>query len=363
MTFVMAGGGTGGHVIPLIAVARELARLGHEPVFVGTDRGVESRLVPAAGFRLEKIRVGGLKNLGAVTRLLSVWRLLVETAGMISRFGRWRPAGVFSLGGYVAGPPVLAALLRGVPVVVMEPNATPGATNRWIGRWVKRALVNFEETARFFPAATTERTGVPVRAEFFALPAKPAGDELTILITGGSQGSRTLNMAARASWPLFRDAGIPVRMIHQTGTVMQPEMTQAFAASGLPGSVEAFISDMPAAFAIADIVVSRSGAGTVSELAAAGKPAILIPFPFAADDHQAANARAMERAGAALTSPDQEWTGDRFFAAIRDLYEHRGRLAAMGQAARTLAFPHAARRAAEILLESVDKAGVSRNNK
>jgi UDP-N-acetylglucosamine--N-acetylmuramyl-(pentapeptide) pyrophosphoryl-undecaprenol N-acetylglucosamine transferase len=267
------------------------------------------------------------------------------------------------LGGYVAGPPVLAALLRGVPVVVMEPNATPGATNRWIGRWVRRALVNFEETARFFPAATTERTGVPVRAEFFTLPVKPESSELTILITGGSQGSRTLNNAAIASWPMFREARIPVRLIHQTGTAMQPEMAQAFAAAGLAGSVEAFISDMPAAFAAADIVVSRSGAGTTSELAAAGKPAILIPYPFAADDHQTANARAMERAGAARVAADKEWTGERFFAAIQDLYAHRDRLATMGATARTLAFPEAARRAAEILLESVDKAPTSRNNK
>src|SRR5579862_2546252 len=161
--FIMAGGGTGGHVIPAIAVAREVCRMGHEVVFVGTERGVENRLVPAAGFRLEKIRVGGIKNLGIATRLTSLWRLIAETGEQVVKFGRWEPVAVFSMGGYVAGPPVLAALLRGVPVVVMEPNATPGATNRWIGRWVKRALINFAETARFFPPARTERTGVPVR--------------------------------------------------------------------------------------------------------------------------------------------------------------------------------------------------------
>ena len=142
MIFVMAGGGTGGHVIPALAVAREVVRAGHEVVFVGTERGVESRLVPAAGFRLEKIRVSGMKNLGLLTRLSSLWRLARETAGLVRRFREWKPAAVFSMGGYVAGPPVLAALMRGIPVVVMEPNAVPGATNRWISRWVRRALVS-----------------------------------------------------------------------------------------------------------------------------------------------------------------------------------------------------------------------------
>ena len=363
MKFIMAGGGTGGHVIPLIAVARELALLGHEPIFVGTDRGVESRLVPAAGFRLEKIRVGGLKNLGVLTRIRSVWRLLAETLSMARRFARWQPAGVFSLGGYVAGPPVLAALVRGVPVVVMEPNAIPGATNRRIGRWIRKALVNFEGTARFFPADRTERTGVPVRAEFFSLAPKAAGDEITVLITGGSQGSRTLNNAAIAAWPMFRDAGMRVRLLHQTGTAMQREMAAAFGKTGISGWVEAFISDMPGAFGAADVVVSRAGAGTTAELAAAGKPAILIPYPFAADDHQTANAQAMRSVGAALVEVDRNWTGERFFTAIHDLYAHRERLAVMGAAARTMAFPDAARRAAEILLEIVDKARDTRKNK
>src|ERR1700733_1325757 len=198
--FVMAGGGTGGHVIPAIAGAREVCRMGYRVLFVGTERGVENRLVPAAGFRLEKIRVGGIKNLGVATRIVSLWRLVSETAGQIARFREWKPAAVFSMGGYVAGPPVLAALLRGVPVVGMEPNAVPGVTNRWIARFVTKALISFEETARYFPKGRTELTGRPVREEFFALRPKTEGP-FTVLITGGSQGSRTLNEAARQSWP------------------------------------------------------------------------------------------------------------------------------------------------------------------
>jgi UDP-N-acetylglucosamine--N-acetylmuramyl-(pentapeptide) pyrophosphoryl-undecaprenol N-acetylglucosamine transferase len=348
--FIMAGGGTGGHVIPAIAVAREICRMGYRVLFVGTERGVENRLVPAAGFRLEKIRVGGIKNLGIATRFSSLWRLVRETAAQIARFGEWKPAAVFSMGGYVAGPPVLAALLRGVPVVVMEPNAVPGFTNRWIARWVKRALISFEETARFFPAGRTELTGLPVREEFFKLPARPSGD-FTVLITGGSQGSRTLNEAARQSWPLFKEAALPVRWIHQTGSSMYAALAREFGETGLSGDVSEFIPDMPAAFAQADLVVCRSGAGAVSELAAAGKPSMLIPFPFAADQHQLKNAEAFERAGAARMSLDKDWNGQRLFELVSELYQDRAQLKAMSEAARKLGYPGAALRAAEILVE------------
>jgi len=358
--FVMAGGGTGGHVIPAIAVARELVAKGHEVLFVGTDRGVEARLVPAAGFRLEKIRVGGLKNLGAATRVASLWRLVAETAAQWKRFGEWRPAAVFSMGGYVAGPPALAALLRGVPVVIMEPNAVPGATNRWIARWVKKALISFPETARFFPAGRTELTGLPVRREFFELRPKAEEKEFTVLITGGSQGSRTLNVAARESWPLFRESGLPVRFIHQTGTLMQDELIPQFAASGLQGEVSAFLSDMPAAFSRADLIICRAGAGAVSELAAAGKPSVLIPFPFAADDHQLKNAQAFERAGAAELSLDRDWNGRKMFEVVEKLFSDRAKLAEMSEKARKLARRGAAARAAEILIDTVSG---SRNNK
>src|SRR5579863_10121507 len=363
--FVMAGGGTGGHVIPAIAVAREVCRMGYRVLFVGTERGVENRLVPAAGFRLEKIRVGGIRNLGVATRILSLWRLVAETGGQIGRFGEWKPAAVFSMGGYVAGPPVLAALLRGVPVVVMEPNAVPGVTNRWIAHWVRRALISFEETARFFPAGRTELTGLPVREEFFNLPPKSEG-EFTVLITGGSQGSRTLNKAARQSWPLFREAGLPVRLIHQTGSAMYPALADEFGATGLSGEVAEFIPDMPGAFAQADFVVCRSGAGAVSELAAAGKPSLLVPFPFAADQHQRKNAEAFGRAGAARMSLDRDLNEQRFFEVVREMYENRAELKAMGESARKLAHPGAARRAAEILVEvaraAIDSASKSRNN-
>lgn len=349
--FVMAGGGTGGHVIPAIAVARELSLMGHRVLFIGTERGVENRLVPAAGFRLEKIRAGGIKNLGLATSVVSMWQLVRETARLMPRFAKWKPAAVFSMGGYVAGAPLLAARLRNVPVVLMEPNAVPGLTNRGMARWVKRALISFEETARFFPKGRTELTGLPVREEFFAVGRKSEG-EFTVLITGGSQGSRTLNEAARQSWPLFREAGLPVRFIHQTGSPMYESIAAGFRETGLAGEVAPFIPDMAGAFTQADLIVCRSGAGAVSELAAAGKPSILIPFPFAADQHQLKNAEAFERAGAARMFLDRDWNGQRFFDTVWELCQDRARLEAMGECARKLAHPGAARRAAEILVQS-----------
>ncbi len=347
--FLMAGGGTGGHVIPALAVARELRRRGHDVFFVGTERGLETRLVPKEGFPLELIEIGGLKRVG----LRQTAETLLRLPAGILHAGRLletrRVAAVFSMGGYVAGPPVLAALIHGIPVVVMEPNAVPGFTNRRIAVYVYRALVSFPETLRYFPATRTEITGLPVREEFFSLPPKPRGEALTVLITGGSQGSRTLNQAARQSWPLFRESGLPVYLIHQTGIGPFPDVRAAFADSGVAGEVLPFIPDMPAAFARADLVVCRSGAGAVAELAAAGKPSILSPFPFAADQHQLRNAEAFARAGAARLVEDGDMTGEKLFQAVSELASASAVLERMASAARSLAHPGAAQRAADLL--------------
>jgi UDP-N-acetylglucosamine--N-acetylmuramyl-(pentapeptide) pyrophosphoryl-undecaprenol N-acetylglucosamine transferase len=245
----------------------------------------------------------------------------------------------------------LAAVLRKIPVVVMEPNAIPGITNRWIGRYVHRALLSFQETARFFPSGRAEITGLPVRDDFFRIRQRPQSGTFNILITGGSQGARTLNEAARESWPLFLEAKLPVRFIHQTGLAAFESIRNDFATARLEGEVSAFIEDMPAAFAQADLIVCRSGAGAIAELAAAGKPSILIPFPYAADDHQMRNAEAFQRAGAARLFPDREWNGQTFFDAVRALIEDPGQLSMMGERARRLAHPGAAERAAQILEE------------
>jgi UDP-N-acetylglucosamine--N-acetylmuramyl-(pentapeptide) pyrophosphoryl-undecaprenol N-acetylglucosamine transferase len=344
--FLMAGGGTGGHVIPGLAVARELRARGHHVVFVGTEHGMEGKLVPAAGFDLQKIQIGGLNRVGVRQTLGTLGRLPIATVSS-DRCVR-AAAAVFSMGGYVAGPPVLAAILRRVPVVVMEPNAVPGFTNRSISRLVARALVSFPETAAFFPSGRTEVTGLPVREEFFRIQPKPRGPVLHLLISGGSQGSRTLNHAALRSWPLFLNAGFPIRITHQTGVAGFDEIRDAFALSGIEGEIVPFISDMPAAFAAAHLVVCRAGAGAVSELAAAGKPSVLVPFPYAADNHQTRNAQAMERGGASRLVRDADMTGEKLFETVSrivaDLHD-------MGEAARQFAKPGAAVRAADVLEE------------
>jgi UDP-N-acetylglucosamine--N-acetylmuramyl-(pentapeptide) pyrophosphoryl-undecaprenol N-acetylglucosamine transferase len=349
----MAGGGTGGHVVPSLAVARELAARGHRAIFVGTRAGLEAKLVPPSGFEIEWIETGAWQRVSLARRVKTLWQVPAGFGRAWNILSRSRAAAVFSLGGYVAAPVVAAALARRIPVVAMEPNAMPGLVNRLGGRWVSKALLGFQEAAAWFPKGRSEVTGVPVRAEFFAIPPKPPGEEFTVLITGGSRGSRTLNQAFAASWALFKEAGVKVRFRHQSGVDAQAELARAFGESGLAGSVDAFIADMPAAFAAADLIVCRSGANTVAELAAAGRASILVPFPFAADDHQKKNAGAMERAGAARLVPDRELDGARLFAEVMPLLRDRDRLARMAEAAKQLAHPGAAERAAAVLEELI----------
>ncbi|MEQ1947442.1 MAG: undecaprenyldiphospho-muramoylpentapeptide beta-N-acetylglucosaminyltransferase [Bryobacteraceae bacterium] len=350
-SFVMAGGGTGGHVVPLLAVARELRARGHNVVFVGVRRGIEAKLVPAEGFPIEWVEIGGLNRVGLRQMISSLAALPLSVLEAKAILQRVRPAAVFSLGGYVAGPVLLAAIWKRIPIVVMEPNAIPGFTHRKLARFVTRALVSFEETAKWFPAGRTEVTGLPIREEFFAVESKPLPETVTVLITGGSQGSRMLNRATEESWPLWAKAlpeGKKLRLIHQTGGRMFEELAPRFRSSGIDGEIAAFLN-MPAAFAKADIVVGRSGMGNVSELAAAGKPSILVPFPGASDDHQLKNAQAMQRAGAAKLVLDQEMNGERLVTEVCGLIREPEKLREMSAAARAFARRGAANRAADLL--------------
>jgi len=350
MKFVMAGGGTGGHIIPAIAVARELKRCGHEPLFIGTHQGMESKLVPAAGFPIEWIDIGGFNRVGLWQKIRSLWQLPLSTLKVWRMMSKLRPSGVFSMGGYVAGPVVLAAAMRKLPVVAMEPNAIPGLTNRRMANVTTRALVNFPETVEYFPRGRGEVTGVPVRPEFFEIRPKPDSSRFTVLVTGGSQGSRTLNNAGRDSWKRFAGARAPIRVIHQGGR-QGAHLREEFQRSGVEGELVEFINDMPSAFREADVIVCRSGASTVAELAAAGKPSILVPFPFAADNHQVRNAEAMVRAGAARMALDSEMNGQRLFEQVIALMSNPDELRVMGDRARTLGKPGAAERAATVLEE------------
>jgi UDP-N-acetylglucosamine--N-acetylmuramyl-(pentapeptide) pyrophosphoryl-undecaprenol N-acetylglucosamine transferase len=352
-TIVMAGGGTGGHVMPLLAVARELESSGHQSVFIGTRTGFEAKLVPGAGFPLEFIEIGGLNRVGVMRTLRTLAQLPFSVRRSAQLLAQHQASAVFSLGGYAAGPVAIAALWKHVPLVVMEPNAMPGLTNRQLGRFVNRALLSFADAAKFFPPGKSEITGLPVRPEFFHLPPKPREAKLTILVTGGSQGSRTLNNASSGSWKYFREARFPVRFIHQSGTAAYEGLAKKLAESGIEGAVAPFIDDMPAAFAHADLVICRAGAGAVAELAAAGKPSILVPFPHSTDQHQLRNGEAFEKAGAAVLIPDQEMDGGRLFEEVEKLRARPEMLQRMGERARTFAHPDAAKHAASVLEKAI----------
>ena len=352
-TIVMDGGGTGGHVMPLLAVARELLSSGHQSVFIGTRTGFEAKLVPPAGFPLEFIEIGGLNRVGVLRTLRTLAQLPLSVRRSAQLLAKHQASAVFSLGGYAAGPVVIAALWKHLPLVVMEPNAMPGLTNRQIGRFVNRALLSFPDAAKFFPPGKSEITGLPVRPEFFRIAPKARDAKLTILITGGSQGSRTLNQAASGSWKYFREASFPVRFIHQTGTAAHAELAQKLTESGVEGEVSPFIDDMPAAFARADLIICRAGAGAVAELAAAGKPSILVPFPHSTDLHQLRNAEAFQKAGAAVLVLDHDMDGGRLFEEVEKLRTRPEMLQRMGERARGFAHPDAARHAASVLERAI----------
>jgi len=352
----MAGGGTGGHVLPALAVARELRARGHQVRFVGVERGMEAKLVPAENFPIDWIEIGGLNRVGLRQTLATLGELPFSVWEAARILDRAAPAAVFSTGGYVAGPVLAAAVWKRIPIVIMEPNAIPGFTHRHLARFVTHALVSFAEAERWFPKGRTEVTGLPIREEFFAVPKKPLGSQVTVLITGGSQGSRTLNRSAQESWVLWDRSRI--RLIHQIGSRMYSEIAPKFKESGMPGEVAEFLTDMPRAFSEADLVVSRAGMGAVSELAAAGKPSILVPLPGASDQHQLKNAQAFERGGAARLVLDREMTGARLVEEVTQLIESPGLLEEMATAARAFAKPGAARRAADVL-ESIATRSIS----
>ena len=356
-SILIAGGGTGGHIYPGIAIADELRRRDPraEVRFVGTARGLETRIVPRAGFGLELIEVTALKRVGASGRVKSVYLLPRSFLAVRSLIKSFRPAVVIGVGGYASGPAVLVAALMGVPTLIAEQNALPGFTNRVLARFVRAAAVSFEEARAFF-GAKAEITGNPVRAEFFEVgPPEPAG-RTHVLVTGGSQGARAINEAMIGALPILAQGaeGAEGRdrlsLTHQTGEADYDRVSAAYAGSGLRAEVKPFIEDMVAEFARAHLVVSRAGATTVAELAAAGRPAVMVPFPFAADDHQRKNAEAVERAGAGRVILQADLTPGRLAAEILGLARDPETLRRMGEASRRLARRDAAEKVVDLAI-------------
>jgi UDP-N-acetylglucosamine--N-acetylmuramyl-(pentapeptide) pyrophosphoryl-undecaprenol N-acetylglucosamine transferase len=349
--FLIAAGGTGGHLFPGIAVADELRRRqpGVRVVFAGTPRGLESRLVPHAGYALELLPILPLNGVGvggALRGLLALPRALWRALRLVRRE---RPAAVLGVGGYAGGPVTLVAALSGVRTVILEPNVAPGLTNRLLRPFADVAACAYEAARPGFGAKGVV-TGNPVRGGFAALPRKERRAPYTLLAFGGSQGSRALNQALLAALPhLPGDEAL--RIVHQTGPAMQEAVAEAYLRAGRAAEVVAFLDDMPARFAAADLLLSRSGATTCAELCAAGKAAVLVPFAGAAEDHQRRNAAALQAAGAALMLEERELSGQSLAAALRGLLEQPQRIEAMEARARALGRPDAAARVADLLVE------------
>jgi len=373
---LMIAGGTGGHIFPSLAVAEELRSRSkqnsfrYEIEFLGTHRPLEAKLIPAAGFRLRAVDAAGLKGIGGIQWLrnfLVLPRTAVAAAAILHEF---KPQVVVGVGGYLAGPVMLEAALADIPTILIEPNARPGLTNRLLAPVVRAAAVGFAETAHLF-GEKAQVTGYPVRRAFFeiqprhraqgvahALMPEPSGPQpavalppYTILVVGGSQGSRAINQAMAASLPLLADAATAgaIRIIHQTGERDYNEIRKSYHDYGSIVEVYPFIDGMPGTLAQADLVISRAGATAVAELAAAGRASVLIPFPGATDQHQLENARVMEKAGAARVIVQSELTPQRLVEEIRWLMARPAALEKMEACARRLARPDAAMRVADMV--------------
>lgn len=348
---IVAGGGTGGHLFPGIAVVEELRRRSPEleVLFVGTARGIEARVIPPMGYPLELIDVSPLKGRSAGELLRSLSRLPGAAAQAMRILRRAKPDLVIGVGGYASGPMLAAAAGRGIPTAVLEQNAHVGLTNRMLAPIVGRAYVTFPETAERFAESRVRVSGNPIRRAFVDAARRahsdPAGTEARarrVLVLGGSQGSQALNQTVPEALAKAGLAQRGIEVVHQTGAAMREEVEARYRALGVPAQVVAFIDDVASAYASAAIVIARAGATTVAELCAMGRPAILIPYPFAANDHQRKNAETLERRGAAVCVPQDvltpEGLADRVAALLDDPQARR----TMGEAAQAFGRPDAA---------------------
>jgi UDP-N-acetylglucosamine--N-acetylmuramyl-(pentapeptide) pyrophosphoryl-undecaprenol N-acetylglucosamine transferase len=351
---MIGGGGTGGHVYLGIALARELQQRNPacDVLFVGTRRGLEARIVPREGFRVEFIQSAGLKRLGtlaAARNFLLIPRSLWQARRLIRAFD---PEIVVGVGGYSSGPVVLAGWWMGRPTLVLEPNAYPGLANRLLAPVIDGAALALPDAGRYFGKKAVV-TGIPVRGEFRDLPRRDRSTVggLNVLIYGGSQGSRALNGIVCAALKDLKELGPGLRLVHQTGERFLEEVRQAYREAGVEGEVAAFFPQIYRQFADADLILSRAGASTVAEVTTAGKAAVLVPFPGAADDHQTRNARALEMHGAAKMIPEGEWRPGRLARELRHFLDHPEEIRRMEDAARSLARPAAAQRITDMIAQ------------
>lgn len=344
MKLLIAGGGTGGHVFPALAIAREWLSRGseREVVLVGTTRGIEMKLVPQAGLPLETLRVGGLKGKGGATLLKNLFKLAPAMLDASRVLRKHKPIAAFGVGGYAAGPMLLATWMRGIPNVIFEPNAEPGFTNKTLARISARIATGYEVSARAWGAKAVV-TGCPVRPEFLSIAPQTPHMPLHLLITGGSQGALPVNRAFVDAMKQLAARKNELSIVHQTGERDYDAVRTAYARHEILAEVVPFLGNMPDRFAWADIIVCRAGAITAAEVAAAGRAAIFIPFGRATDSHQLRNAQEMAKQGAGRVITESELTGERLSGEIFSLLDHPQEIERIAAAARTLSWPNATR--------------------
>lgn len=357
MRVLIAGGGTGGHVFPGVALAEEVVTRhpGNDVVFVGTARGLEATVVPQAGFPIELVDVKGLKGKGVLHLL---WNLLLIPRAIIQSFlilRRWRPDMVVGVGGYASGPVVLAAWMMRIPCAVQEQNAIAGFTNRMLGKVVDAAFIAFPEAARHFGKKKVYPLGNPIRRKLMENFMRPQveHEEPRVLVFGGSQGAHALNMRVIEALPHLHDLRDRIRITHQTGARDREYVERGYRAVGFEPDVREFITDMSTAYAESDLVVCRAGATTLAELTVCKKPAILIPFPAAADNHQVKNARSLVDAGAAVMIEEKDLTGEVLANEIRRILQNPEVRESMARAAGRLGSPQAAKEIADVCADMV----------
>ena len=353
MKLLIAGGGTGGHVFPAMAIAREWLSRGsdREVVLVGTTRGIEMKLVPQAGLPLETLRVAGLKGKGGSTLLRNLFKLVPAMLDASRVFKKHKPIAAFGVGGYAAGPMLLTTWLRGIPNVIFEPNAEPGFTNKTLARISTRIATGYEISARTWGEKAVV-TGCPVRPEFLTIAQRIPQKPLRVLITGGSQGALPVNRAFVDAMNFLATRKNEMSIVHQTGERDYDAVRTAYARHEILAEVVPFLGNMPGRFEWADIIVCRAGAITAAEVAAAGRAAIFIPFGRATDSHQLRNAQEMAKQGAGRVITEAELTGERLSKEIFGLLDEPEQIERMSTAARKLSWPNATRDIVNLIEEA-----------
>lgn len=368
MRVIIAGGGTGGHLFPGLAVAEEFKKRDDstEVIFVGTEYGIEARVVPREGYPIKFLKAEGLVGVSAVKKIKAIVMTFFSIIDSYKIIKTLNPDIVIGVGGYASGAAMLTAYLMSIPTMILEQNSIPGLTNKILGRFVRAVCITYQESISFFPKAKTFFTGNPVRMQILKGSIESAyrlfsleRDLFTIFIFGGSSGAKSINMAIINALNNMYDLKDKIQFLHQTGIRDYENIREAYRKLGFKGTITPFIYQMGEAYAVADIVVSRAGATTLAELTALGKPAILIPYPYAAGQHQELNTRKLLEMGAAKMIRDRELRGESLAHNIRELYTNETMRAEMQRNSKAVGRPEACSKVVDIAMSLIKQAAVN----